>query len=569
MKTVLISLCPALILLLSASYWIRSFELSEASLSDLPIPVCGAVSPGKVVRSAQGRYVGALPGWGSHSYPVATDSDSAQYFFNQGLSLYYGYHFKEALASFKESARFDPDNAMAYWGQALAMGPYYNAAHLYAKPAELGEVLVKMNRKAVKCPPNELKLIGAMNQRYSDDPEDKQRAELNTAYAQAMRKLTDIDDEAMILYVDAVMLIHPWDFWLPDGTAQPWTHELIQFTETVLKRNPDHPAALHYHIHLTEASRHPEVALESGHRLKDLMPGIPHMVHMSSHEYERNGLYALGVKVNTLADSNLRVYNDYANHLNLNTFSSHYFAVQTYCALTGGMFAQAGRFALQTRSSTSPSAKATYEQYLFMLPALVKVRAGKWQEILNDDTKIPEAWSHAGLLADFARGVAAINTGNLTLAETSLAGLRIKIQDPLLENRRIPFNAPVQSARIAEKLLEGMVLYAQKNTQKALASLEEAVNLESQLIYTEPKDWPIPSRQVLGAYLLKEGLAERAAAVYQEDLIKNPANGWSLTGLQKSLRAAGKPVEADQLIPRIEEAFAAADQLPEDSIFME
>src|SRR4030095_9189383 len=56
---------------------------------------------------ANGKYIPLLTGWGHHSYILTTNSDSAQIYFNQGLNFYYGYHFREALASFKESARFD------------------------------------------------------------------------------------------------------------------------------------------------------------------------------------------------------------------------------------------------------------------------------------------------------------------------------------------------------------------------------------------------------------------------------------------------------------------------------
>jgi hypothetical protein len=40
--------------------------------------------------------------------------------------MYYSYHFVEAIASFKEAAKFDSTCAVLYWGQALAMGPDYN-----------------------------------------------------------------------------------------------------------------------------------------------------------------------------------------------------------------------------------------------------------------------------------------------------------------------------------------------------------------------------------------------------------------------------------------------------------
>jgi hypothetical protein len=77
---------------------------------------------------------------------------------------------------------------------------------------------------------------------------------------------------------------------------------------------------------------------ESAKQLKELMPGVGHMVHMSSHEYERNGSYALGVHVNDLADSNESLYAGLANNIHLNTHVPHLYAVQTFCGLSGGMY---------------------------------------------------------------------------------------------------------------------------------------------------------------------------------------------------------------------------------------
>lgn len=533
------------------------------------IPICGSSNNETIAPSEEGRYITALPGWGTHSYPVATESDSSQYFFNQGLNMYYGYHFREAVASFKESARFDPDNAMAYWGQALAMGPYYNAAHLYSKPEELKEILTKMNRKVLKSPGNEVLLVGAMNQRYSDDPDDKDRAQLNVAYAEALKALADKDDEAKILYVDAVMLIHPWDFWNPDGTPKPWTSELIRYTEELLTKNPNHPAALHYHIHLTEASDQPEVAIQSAHKLKNLMPGIPHMVHMASHEYERNGLYKEGVEVNILADSNLSVYAEKAKHLGLNTQSSHYFAVQTYCALTGGMYDDAVKYAQKTRSAVAPAPNNNYDQYLFMLPQLVDVRMGKWDQIRSDRLQIAPDWVYAKLLSHFTTGLAHAYQSDIPTAKKHLDSLGQLLKDPVLKTRRIPFNTPENSGVIAQQILKGVILYAQKQPKKALACFEKAVDFEDQLIHTEPKDWPLPSRQFLGAYLLQERKYEMAAEVYQTDLTKNPGNGWALTGLSNCLLHLNRTAEAEALKQRIQNAFSAADVLPYSSVFLE
>ncbi|TLV02930.1 hypothetical protein [Dyadobacter luticola] len=533
------------------------------------IAVCGPFYDAEIRPAADGKFVVALPGWGRYSYPVSTKEDSSQFYFDQGLNMYYSYHFKEAVASFKESARIDPKNAMAYWGQALAMGPYYNAAHSYKKPEELAGVLTSMNALATSASPKEKALIDAMNSRYSDDASDAQRAALNQAYAQKLRSLIDTypdDADMKVLYIDANMLMHAWDFWNKDGSEKAWTPELVTICQQVLKTNPKHPAALHYYIHLTEASLHPEVALGSAETLRDLLPGVAHMVHMSSHEYERNGLYVKGVEVNNLADDNLKYYDLLAKNLALSKQSPHYFAVQTYCALSAGMYKDAVKYALRCRKSVSPTAESTYDQYLYMLPEMAMVRHGKWQEILADTAMPDGKWSYANVLSDFAKGLAFVNTDQLDSAAARLRSLNISMKDPALTKRRIPFNSPIQIANIAQKILKGAIFYAQKLPGKAIANFQEAAALEDKLIYTEPKDWPIPSRQFLGAYLLKDGKSALAEAIYRKDLTYNPGNGWSLVGLYKSLAAQKKTKELARYKTKYQQSFAKADELPTASV---
>ncbi|MCF0069839.1 hypothetical protein LZD49_05105 [Dyadobacter sp. CY261] len=535
------------------------------------IAVCGPAYQKLQTPLLNGKYVVALPGWGNFSYKVSTSSDSSQFYFDQGLNLYYGYHFREAVASFRESGRLDSTNAMAFWGQALAMGPYYNAAHTYSKPAEVAQALNRMNSLTAHTTEKEKLLIDVMNSRYSDDPTDVKRAELNQAYSDKLKKLVaDYPDETefKILYIDSQMLMHAWDFWRKDGTAKPWTPELVTLCEKALKANPKHPAGLHYYIHLTEASRHPEVALGSAEALRDLLPGVAHMVHMASHEYERNGLYEQGVEVNNLADNALLNYNMLAKNLSLNKHSPHYYAVQTYCALTAGMYKDAMRYAHRCRQSVAPKLETTYDQYLYMLPVMTQVRMGKWQEILADSVTSDPKWTYASLLSDFAKGIAYANTGRPDSAVTRLELLKAKAKDPILTKRRIPFNSPVEIAAIAEKVLEGVVAISQNKRANGIAALEEAIKLEDKLIYTEPKDWPLPSRQFLGAYLLKAGKPALAEQVYREDLIINPSNGWSLVGLSQSLKAQRKTKEIASIKTKYERAFGKAEQIPAASVFM-
>ena len=66
------------------------------------------------------------PGLGHYHHPITTKNPEAQTYFNQGLTLLYGFNHEEAARYFRRAAELDPEAAMPYWGLALAIGPNYN-----------------------------------------------------------------------------------------------------------------------------------------------------------------------------------------------------------------------------------------------------------------------------------------------------------------------------------------------------------------------------------------------------------------------------------------------------------
>jgi hypothetical protein len=58
-----------------------------------------------------------------------------------------------------------------------------------------------------------------------------------------------------------------------------------------LKRDPNHPGAIHYYLHAVEASTTPERAEPYAERLGGSIPGAGHLVHMPAHIYYRLGRY--------------------------------------------------------------------------------------------------------------------------------------------------------------------------------------------------------------------------------------------------------------------------------------
>ena len=226
---------------------------------------------------------------------------------NQGLNLAYAFNHAEARRAFREAARLSPNLAMAYWGQALVLGPNINALMEPNDEPHALELVRKAQSLKAKASPRERALIDALATRYSGTPEH--RVTNDRAYADAMRKVHErfpADPDIAMLYVESMMDLRPWGYWMPDGRPHEGTAEIVALTERVMRAHPKHPGALHMYIHLIEPTSTPERAEKAADTLLTLMPAAGHMVHMPSHIYQRVGRYADAMTSNRLAAAGRR-----------------------------------------------------------------------------------------------------------------------------------------------------------------------------------------------------------------------------------------------------------------------
>src|SRR5262245_55087725 len=241
---------------------------------------------------------------GRLSYRVTTANANAQRYFDQGLRLAYGFNHAEALRAFRTAQKHDPSCAMCFWGEALVLGPNINAPMESAAVAPAVAAVKQASEKAGAAAPHEQALIAALAKRYSDDAKGE-RAPLDAAYAAAMGEVAarfPQDDNIQVLYAEALMDLSPWDYWEAGG-AKPKgkTADILRALEGVLKRSPDHSGAIHYYIHMVEASDAPQRALPFARKLAATMPGAGHLVHMPFHIYYRVGDYRAAVDANKAA----------------------------------------------------------------------------------------------------------------------------------------------------------------------------------------------------------------------------------------------------------------------------
>ena len=105
---------------------LRTVRLLTAALSIAAAAACTPADPPATEAEGEERAI-LVESTGTYTRTISTDSELAQQFFDQGLRLTWGYHFPEAVASFQEALRHDPDHPMIYWGLALSQGPNPNS----------------------------------------------------------------------------------------------------------------------------------------------------------------------------------------------------------------------------------------------------------------------------------------------------------------------------------------------------------------------------------------------------------------------------------------------------------
>jgi tetratricopeptide (TPR) repeat protein len=514
---------------------------------------------------ATGPIAPVLDGLGDLHFTVTTTRPESQLFFDQGLRLTYAFNHSEALRAFKEAVRLDPQNAMAYWGWALVLGPNLNLPMLpYVAPQaqRAAQIAVSLKNRVSE---RERAYIEALAQRYTDDPA-ADRKPFDLAYARAMAEVVERypdDLDAATLYAASLMNLSPWDYWNLDGSPKGRTKTILETLQSVVDRNPRHAGALHYYIHTVEA-RHPEKGERHADMLANLMPGAGHLVHMPSHIYMRVGRFTDSYEANRKA---VKADESYITQcrtqglypLNYYPHNIHFMAWSAMLQGRPEAALQAARKIVEkvpADLSLDKNTWALYETFLSQ-PMFVMVRFGMWDQMLAEPSPDVDSRFMTGVW-HYGRALAFIHGNRPDEAREELRQLSAAREAMGSAEHYVGFATAETLISIAEEIVRGELAYHGDDTLKGLAHLERAVRLEDGLRYNEPPDWYFPVRHYLGAMLLDAGRPKEAEVVYASDLRKNPENGYSLFGLWRSLEEQRKHEEAVAVSARFDRAWADA-----------
>ena len=502
-----------------------------------------------------------MAGLGSLHHPVSTNKPEAQRFFDQGLSLVFAFNHEQAIHSFKRAAEIDPQMAMAWWGVALALGPNINQDVDLARELAATDAAQKALALAKDKPEAERAYIEALAKRYSLDPKSDLK-KLAVTYKNAMgelsRKYPD-DLDAAALYAESMMDLRPWQLWNADGKPAEGTEEIVAVLESVLKRNPNHPGAIHYYIHTVEASPNPERALAYAPKLPRLMPMAGHLVHMPAHIYERVGDYQSAARSNADAAAADEAY--FKASGTPGVYAMYYAHNLDFLAVANSM---QGRYrdAIAASDKLVALAKPMVEQMPMVEPFMAKsllmmVRFHKWDEIMkqpqpDSSLKVTSAVWH------FARGMA-FAAKSMTEEAPSEQQAFVQAEKSVPAGAMFGLNPANRILKIAECVLEARISGLSKIDQKvAVELLRKGVEIEDSLAYDEPPAWFLPVRETLGGALMKQGDFAAAEQVFRDDLLRNRHNGRSLFGLMESLKAQRRDYSKAQT--EFEKAWQSADE---------
>ena len=477
---------------------------------------------------------------GDFHFPISSDNEMAQSYFDQGFQLMYSFAKEDSARSFKASHTADPDCAICYWGEAWSWGSYLNGAMTTAQSPRAYYALQQALARIQGATAKEADMIRALAIRYVEDFDPETRRIQDQAYANAMGELSakyPNDLDIATLYGESLFLLEE-----RRGYRQlddPNVTRLHGVLLAVLEKDIRHPGACHLLVHATESTSTPELAAPCARFLGSSIPGASHINHMPSHTWNEMGLWHDAVRANTLAwhsDQKAAIGEGFA------IYPTHNLTMLYYAASMGGESAaavQAAKDLAKLNNNTS-------------MHSMALIRFGRFDEVL-DITEPPTGEINLSMY-DFSQGYAALKSGDTDKARDAMQSLKELTETT---TARFRFHDGKDIVGALAGILEGEIAWTEGNIEAAADAFRLATDYYDKLNYDEPEPLPFSPRHWLGAAYMELQAYDNALEVYRRDLSEHPHNIWSLFGIQQALAMIG---ESDPVIDKdLFEALSYAD----------
>jgi len=217
-----------------------------------------------------------MKGMGDVSFPITSANADAQKFFDQGVAQLHGFWYYEAERSFRQVAKLDNTAPMPYLGMAFANVNNEKRSVEFMKQA--------VSRRA-KATPREQLYIDGYSAYFSPGKKDDKNGDANKARRTALVKVLEkiVFEFPDDLEAKAFLVFQVWDN-AQHGMPISSHTALAALAGEVLAKNPMHPGAHHYLIHLWN-HQDDRRALKSAAVGGQAAPGVAHLWHMPGHTF--------------------------------------------------------------------------------------------------------------------------------------------------------------------------------------------------------------------------------------------------------------------------------------------
>ena len=493
-------------------------------------------------------------------------SSEAQMHFLRGVAILHSFGFEDAIDEFRKAQQLDPDFALAYWGEAMALNQNPLASPTRQDLPGARQALAKLAstrgaRMAKAKTDREKMWMEAVEILYGAGDKNAR----DWAYAEAMGKLVDRypDVEARAFY--ALALLGSVRRAGDDFNQQMQAAAVAQ---AVFRDNPSHPGAAHYIIHAFDDPLHAPLALYAADRFAEIAPDVEHALHMPAHIFVQLGQW------DKVAKANERAYQasvEWAERRGLSDTRRdfHALAWMQYGQLQRGELAKA-RDCIQAirpigeRAETTSRIKAT----LSNMRARYVIEAEAWDAFTFPVAELMAERSAGDVFLLLAAAMQSLERGDVetarkiearleTLQGEDTAGLKSYLQGQVtLEDLKI-------SAAVAHHEVAALVRLAEGNNDEAVRFMESAVEKEKEMhpAYGPPEPM-VPPRELYAHVLMEVGRIEEAATAYDGMVARMPNRTQSLLGAARAADKLKDHGKARELYARLAEIWVDSESTP-------
>ena len=341
-------------------------------------------------------------------------------------------------------------------------------------------------------------------------------------------------------------------------TKEPRTNTLegLALLEAVVAKDDNNFGSHHYLIHGWEGGKTPERAWQACKRYPELVPNIPHALHMPGHIYAQSDRIDDAVLAFSAAADNERGYLK-ADTLYPNSHHGHNVHFLIQALNLDGRYQESMKqvahlmndFNETPRERRGSSQRVTWRQGYFSLIKTL-VRFERWNEILDGKTIPGYDRPEQSAWRVWARGLAYAATGKRAESQASLREMG-EFMGKLEASKR--------PLAIAQMELEATIAAHRGDRKKSRYLFSKAADLEASLLYTEPPSYPRPVVEAWGHAALMMRDYSSAEKAYRAALAREPGGGRALFGLSSALRGLRRLADSEKTLSQARKAWDKAD----------